>query len=91
MFLLPRSADRTYWGRPVPIEPMVITLTPQLRLRMRHREPLPAEFVSWQQFAKGDPTTADHGDGTVTTLELQVDATLRLLLLELLFGLAILL
>ena len=42
--LRPRRADGSDGNRPVPIEPMVVALCPEMRLLLFHRLPLPAGF-----------------------------------------------
>lgn len=87
--LLPRPSDHSYWGRPVPIERMRAALSPEHRLQLWHRQPLPEQFTAWSAYAKGPPaTTSEHG-WQVTTIDLQPDPTMRSLLLDLLSGLAI--
>ena len=89
VYLLPRPADRTYWGRPVPIERMRVSLCPAQRLRLWHRQPLPEQFTSCSQFAQLPPVTTTVEGWQVTMIELQVDAGMRCLLLDILSGVAI--
>jgi hypothetical protein len=89
IYLLPRPTDRTYWGRPVPIELMRASLSPENRLQLWHRQPLPEPFTSWSTYAHGPPTTISDNGWLVTTMDLQIDVTLRWLLLETISGLAI--
>jgi hypothetical protein len=89
VYLLPRPRDRTYWGRPVPIEMMRASLSSEQQLRLWHRQPLPEQFISWSDYAQAPPRTTSEDGWQVTTLDLHVDATMRWLLLDLLSGLAI--
>ncbi len=89
VYLLPRPTDQTYWGRPVPIEIMSATLSPQQRLRLWHRQPLPEQFTDWSTHAQRPPVTTSEGGWQVTTIDLRIDATMRWLLLDMLSGLAI--
>lgn len=89
VYLLPRPTDRTYWGRPVPIEMMRATLSSEQRLRLWHRQPLPEQFTSWSAYAQVPPATTSEDGWQVTTMDLHVDPTMRWLLLDLLSGLAI--
>jgi len=91
--LQPRHEDRNrYWvGRPIPTETTVAGICgapPSLLLF--HRQPLPAQFVSFgSAYADSPPVTTSRDGWQVTTMVLRVDATERMLLVQLLSGLDI--
>src|SRR5262249_26489443 len=61
--LFPRPDDKTYWGRPVPIESMVAAFCESPpRLQLLHRQPLPAEFDTLLEIPDG-PRRSRTGTG----------------------------
>jgi hypothetical protein len=57
-------------------------------VRLYHRQPLPEQFT-FVQFATAPPATTSNDGWQITTIDLRVDDTARMLILEMLFGLAI--
>jgi hypothetical protein len=88
---LPRPGDRSYWGRPIPIEPTVAWVQPApLRLVFHHRQPLPPYYLPLpEQLPNAKPASSRRGEWIVTSYSLADDPMAGRLAVELLFGLAI--
>jgi hypothetical protein len=95
---LPRPGDTSYWGRKVPVEPMVTAVRPgPLRLQAFHQQPLPPEYAALfdEPWCSARQTTVRIGGWTLTEGELSPTddapsiAGLRSITFDLLFGLAI--
>ena len=95
--VLPRPGDQTYWGRVVPIEPVVTAVQPDpWRLQAFHQQALPPEYGALFDIL-GDPTQRSSRQvkaWTLTEVRLQEQAPLWKsvnggLVFELLFGLAV--
>lgn len=84
--LLPRPI-RTAWDRLVPIEPMVVSLSASLCLRLYHRDPLPEPLATWTIGWSSAPPTTTTADGwRLTSSDLRLEPPGRTLLLLLLTG-----
>lgn len=90
---LPRPEDRSYWGRPLPVEPTVSYFRPgPWRLLVLHREPLPQEYANLATNVGPASATTPLGPWLQTEMvehEGQGDPMMRDLVAELSFGLAI--
>lgn len=87
---LPRPDDTTYWGRPVPLETIVVCVRRSPRsLLIFHRQDLPMEFTDWYRGPKVGRTEERHGPWRVSAFALGADDALTQLMLDVLFGRAI--
>ncbi len=87
---LPRPDDTSYWGRPLPIEPLVVCVRRAPRsLLIFHRQELPKEFTTWYEGPQVGRTTEQHGPWLISGFALGADALLTRLMMDVIFGQAI--